>query len=259
MIKQSLLIPLFFLACQGLALAETVSFESGPEKVSLFELYTSEGCSSCPPADQWFASLKDSPDLWQRVVPVAFHVDYWNNLGWKDPFSSLEFTLRQRDYAETWKTMNIYTPMIVRDGAEFPGWIQGRLLQEEPRKNTGILRVERSGPAEFTVTFAPPKEMLNRPDWIVNAALLGFGVPSHVTAGENAGRDFRHDFTVLAFARKKSALQEGEVKAAFVLKAQPNVHTAQLGVAAWVQLLEEEEPLQAVGGLLPRETGSRQS
>src|SRR6266581_5068954 len=74
------------------------TFESGEARTMLVELFTSEGCSSCPPADAWISQLKESPDLWKKIVPVAFHVDYWNNLGWRDRFAKPEFTARQRRY-----------------------------------------------------------------------------------------------------------------------------------------------------------------
>ena len=64
--------------------SEPLVFESGEARTMLVELFTSEGCSSCPPADAWISQLKESPDLWKKIVPVAFHVDYWNNLGWRD-------------------------------------------------------------------------------------------------------------------------------------------------------------------------------
>ena len=62
-------------------------FNSGPEQNQVLELFTSEGCSSCPPIDRWLGTLKNSPDLWHQIIPVAFHVDYWNSLSWKDRFS----------------------------------------------------------------------------------------------------------------------------------------------------------------------------
>src|SRR5436309_15974793 len=67
-------------------------FESGPQKVRLIELFTSEGCSSCPPAEAWLSKLKSDPRLWKDFVPLAFHVDYWDHLGWRDPFASKEWT-----------------------------------------------------------------------------------------------------------------------------------------------------------------------
>ena len=103
--------------------AEPLRFASGPSQVALVELYTSEGCSSCPPADAWLAALRDKPGLWSESVPVAFHVDYWNGLGWKDRLSSRASTDRQYAYAEAWGNRSVYTPCFVRNGAEWrPRW-----------------------------------------------------------------------------------------------------------------------------------------
>jgi hypothetical protein len=75
------------------------TFESGEVQNSLIELFTSEGCSSCPPAEKWISALKSNQDLWKKTVPVAFHVDYWDRLGWRDRFAKPEFTSRQQHYA----------------------------------------------------------------------------------------------------------------------------------------------------------------
>src|SRR6266704_4673726 len=77
----------------------SLTFQSSGEQVALLELYTSEGCSSCPPAETWLSRLKESPGLWKDFVPVAFHVDYWDYLGWRDPWSSKTFIYRQHAYA----------------------------------------------------------------------------------------------------------------------------------------------------------------
>ena len=79
--------------------AAPIQFQSPERQVALVELYTSEGCSSCPPAESWLSGLKEKPGLWSEFVPVAFHVDYWNYLGWRDKWSSKEYSDRQRDYA----------------------------------------------------------------------------------------------------------------------------------------------------------------
>src|ERR1700758_1185011 len=88
---------------------ETI-FESGVVQTTLIELFTSEGCSSCPRAEKWLSGLKSNPDLWKRTIPVAFHVDYWDHLGWRDRFSKLEFTERQQYYAAAWRNDSVYTP-----------------------------------------------------------------------------------------------------------------------------------------------------
>src|SRR3954471_14035949 len=98
--------------------AEEIVFESKPAQTHLIELFTSEGCSSCPPAEAWLSKLKSDPGLWKAFVPLAFHVDYWDRLGWRDPFASKEWTARQYRYAANWKGESVYTPGFVLDGVE---------------------------------------------------------------------------------------------------------------------------------------------
>src|SRR5579862_6783150 len=88
--------------------AAPIQFQSSERQVALVELYTSEGCSSCPPAEAWLSRLKDKPGLWSEFVPVAFHVEYWDALGWRDKWSSKDYSERQRDYAASWGSDNIY-------------------------------------------------------------------------------------------------------------------------------------------------------
>ena len=79
--------------------ADAVAFESSTEQVGLLELYTSEGCSSCPPADEWLSQLKENPGVWSQFIPIALHVDYWDYIGWKDRYASPSHAQRQRQYA----------------------------------------------------------------------------------------------------------------------------------------------------------------
>ncbi|MBV9391233.1 MAG: DUF1223 domain-containing protein, partial [Verrucomicrobia bacterium] len=103
-------------------------FESGPDKVVLVELFTSEGCSSCPPAEAWLNHLTNDARLWRKVVPVSFHVDYWDSLGWKDPLAKKQFTIRQQQYAEAWRISSVYTPGFAINGEEWKGWFDGESL-----------------------------------------------------------------------------------------------------------------------------------
>ncbi len=82
----------------SLSVARETRFESGPAQTALVELYTSEGCSSCPPADHYLSGLARDPGLWKQFVPVAFHVDYWDQLGWTDRLASAQYSDRQRSY-----------------------------------------------------------------------------------------------------------------------------------------------------------------
>ena len=94
---------------------------SGPKRIPLIELFSSEGCSSCPPAEKRMAELQNAKGLWTEFVPLSFHVDYWDALGWKDALASPLFTLRQRTYAQEWNSPTVYTPAFVVDGKEYRG------------------------------------------------------------------------------------------------------------------------------------------
>jgi hypothetical protein len=98
-VKRILAIAALALVALGTTQVGAQTFQSGPARVGLLELYTSEGCSSCPPAESWLSGLAGNDALWKDVVPVAFHVDYWDYLGWRDVFASSAFSERQRDYA----------------------------------------------------------------------------------------------------------------------------------------------------------------
>src|SRR6059058_108688 len=131
------------------------TFESGDTQNSLIELFTSEGCSSCPPAEKWLSALKSSSDLWKKAVPVAFHVDYWDHLGWRDRFAKPEFTSRQRRYAAAWGGDSVYTPGFVVNGREWRDWFGNRALWRERPATAGNLRVTLSDETHVTAVFTP--------------------------------------------------------------------------------------------------------
>jgi hypothetical protein len=144
--------------------AGEVVFESKPVRAHLIELYTSEGCSSCPPAEEWMSGLKNQPRLWQDIVPVAFHVDYWDRLGWRDPFASKLWTERQGEYSARWKTESVYTPAFVLDGKE---WHYGK-LPEAGAETPGVLKVTgerraRQRVLQLVFRFRPSLRHSHRP------------------------------------------------------------------------------------------------
>ena len=105
-----------------------VSFKSATEQTGMLELYTSEGCSSCPPADSWLSSLKNEDGLWREFIPLAFHVDYWDYIGWKDRFASPKNSNRQRQYARGQSLKTVYTPGFLYNGEEWRGWFIRRFI-----------------------------------------------------------------------------------------------------------------------------------
>jgi hypothetical protein len=219
--------------------AEPVRFTSGPARVSLVELYTSEGCSSCPPAEKWLGKLREAPGLWRDFVPVAFHVDYWNRLGWPDRFSTRGFTERQYAVAAAWGTQSVYTPCFVRDGAEW----RAREVPGSAGANgvkAGALTVNYDG-AILRAEFVPAEGASAA--YELHAAILGGGIVSKVTAGENRGETLKHEFIALA-------LTQGVPGRDLALAVPPVTGVPRHALAVWVTRRGSLVPVQATGGWL---------
>lgn len=238
---------LLLTAAYGPVEAADLHFESGPSQVSLIELYSSEGCSSCPPADRWISGLKEGEGLWKEYVPAAFHVNYWDGLGWKDPFATPESTARQHAYAAHWGEDTVYTPGLVLNGAEWRDW-RGAGRPPQSGKITGVLSVRSGKDGFYTLSYEPsvPGDYFQ-----LHAVLLGFGVTSEVTAGENRGRRLPHDFLVLNWKALRMA-PNGKVYAAQVrLESHPVIKAERYAAAFWVTGADGFTVLQAAGGYLP--------
>jgi hypothetical protein len=220
------------------------TFESGETQTTLIELFTSEGCSSCPPADAWLSKLKNNPDLWKRVVPVAFHVDYWNRLGWPDRFSRPEFTDRQRRYAAGWRIDSVYTPNFVVNGQEWKGWFNNGMLSTRPGK-TGKLRVTINGNSDVAATF----ESAQAEPLKLEVALVGANLESDVKRGENSGRKLRHDFVVLDLIQTDMTKESSHWTGSIALPKQSGDEKPS-ALAAWIS--EKGVPIQATGGWFVR-------
>jgi len=213
----------------------------------LLELFTSEGCSSCPAAEDWLAGLRGGPRLWRDYVPVSFHVVYWDNLGWPDRFATKAFTARQYALAASWSSNQVYTPCFVLDGAEWQA--TGARAVPPAIGQAGVLRVEYAGDGTSRVTFNPAGAASDTA-FDVQLALLGGGISSDVRAGENAGHTLRHEFVALALTTV--ALQDGGGgwRAATVLARPAVAGVKDLALAAWVTRHGSLVPVQATGGWL---------
>ena len=227
-----------------IARGDQLRFESGEKRVAFVELFTSEGCSSCPPAERTLSKLTTHPALWKTFVPVAFHVNYWDNLGWKDRLASVEFTQRQHTYASSWRSDTVYTPEFVLNGREWQ-WAGADMLAHESKETPGVLTVSQDDPRNFIVIFASAQPTTG--DLIAHVALLGFGVTSDVARGENAGHKLTHDF--VALSHRESKLQGSPLRAAFKLDENTN-ESQRRALVAWVSLGGDPTPIQATGGWL---------
>ena len=242
-----LLLPAVAMTTQ--TLAEPVRFASGVKQVSLLELYSSEGCSSCPPAEAWINKLKDSPDLWKNFVPLSFHVDYWDSLGWKDHWSSPEFSERQRDYAKLWRAENIYTPEFVLNGQEWRNWFGLRSAPSVSGADAGGLEINSTNGSRWSVSFTPVGGANGK--YEIHAALLAGGIVSEVKAGENRGRTLPHEFAVVDLVQLGMTSSNGVANGKFILNLARHAAGKNLAVTAWVTRAGEMTPLQAAGGWLP--------
>lgn len=160
---------------------------SGLVVPTVVELYTSEGCNSCPPADQWLSSLKGR----SGVVTLAFHVDYWDRLGWKDRFADPAYTLRQREVSQRGGARFVYTPQVIVDGQDYRAW--PALPQGAPKPATVQIGLRQEGDAYIAkVVRGPGAPMRLAAYWV----LTEDGHESNVKAGENAGVTLHHDAVV---------------------------------------------------------------
>jgi hypothetical protein len=189
-------------ACIALALgtlatgatAQSCEVRSGTRPPAVVELYTSEGCSSCPPADRWLSTLQPQ----DGVLALSFHVNYWNHLGWKDPFATPETTARQYRLKEALGGRYVYTPQVVLNGRDHRDW-RGQTagqLPGLPVAGAPSLQLRREGD-EWTATVAALSAPGSNPPSLAGYwAVLQDGLVSKVTKGENAGEQLRHDHVV---------------------------------------------------------------
>ncbi len=153
---------------------------------TIVELYTSEGCSSCPPADQWLSTLKGRPD----VLALAFHVTYWDRLGWPDRFATPEATARQHELARLAGSSQVYTPQVRVGGLDWQVWPK---LPAQAADNGIQVALRREGETVTAQIAATPGSTALRSGYW---AVLEDGHQSAVKAGENAGETLRHDHVV---------------------------------------------------------------
>jgi hypothetical protein len=235
---------LAFLFCvSGTSGLAATRLESGEQQVSLLELYTSEGCSSCPPAEAWISERYAGLIEQRAIVPVAFHVDYWDQLGWKDRFAKAEFTARQQLYSASWRHGSVYTPCFVFNGQEWEGWFRGETPSRGPSIDVGNLEALIDGD-KVDVRFTPIERSK---EYVAFVAPLAMEVSSEVRAGENTGRQLNHDFVARSLVSSKMQSRDSVFRAVLPV----SLDGAQ-AIAVWVTLDHSLAPVQAVGGRLER-------
>jgi hypothetical protein len=206
----------------------------------LVELFTSEGCSSCPPADELLANLaKSQPVAGALVIPLSEHVDYWNHLGWSDPYSSRLFSERQNMYAAAFRNSGVYTPQAVVDGGvELVGSDQDKLqsaIASAARAPKLHVVVARGGAASsLRVRVEPSPSAPKGQGAQVVLAIVESGLQSQVSKGENSGRRLSHT-AVVRKLEVVGVVQDGVFEKEIAVKLDPSWKVENLSAVAFVQ------------------------
>lgn len=245
------------------AMLPTVSYSATVKKcttsskqqtTTLLELYTSEGCSSCPPADSALSKIGKRVDLKGKVVPLSLHVDYWNYLGWKDPFSKTQFTKRQRSYAAIWRSGTIYTPQFILSGTNqrpglfgynFSGQIESR-YKLKPDANITISLQSRPGNRWHLFVKSRLNKAGNYAAKAMYVAVYENGLQEQIVRGENRGRRLSHDHVVRTLYGPVWLNQQGKVAFTKLIGIPAGWNRRSLGVAAFVQDAKTGNVLQAL-------------
>lgn len=221
---------------------------SGTLTRPLVELYTSEGCDSCPPADRWLSATFAGGRA--AAVPLAFHVDYWDRLGWKDRFATAAYTSRQQQSADANGATFVYTPQVLLQGRD-QRWsdarVGERLVAAAAAPARALLDVTAT-PAGRTVQVRATAQVADaalRSGAVINLAFVDSGLVSDVKAGENRGVKLRHDHVVRAFATGGGADARGALlaEATFELPAERG---SMPEIVAFVQRTGDGDVLQAL-------------
>lgn len=213
---------------------------------AIVELFTSQGCSSCPPADRLLTKLAADPRYQGKVIPLSFHVDYWNYIGWTDPYSSQRWSDRQRQYAKAFRSSRIYTPQVVVNGrSECVGSQEKEVvsrvtqaLEQEPAGRVSLALGERTADGHLKVKvgakLAKAAGAGNLDLWV---AVYESELTTPVKSGENASRTLRNDRVVrrLEKALTIPAAAGSEKSTEITLGLDKRWKTQDLGVAAFLQ------------------------
>ena len=238
-----------------LACLEAPAQSSGGRPVVLVELFTSEGCSSCPPAERLLPELVTrAPGV--DVIPLAFHVDYWNYLGWRDRFSSPSYSARQRRYAETGRS-RVFTPQLIIDGtkslvgSDRRGALRAITDAAAKRKSTLAISVRESDhdngrnklSLKITGEAPGPSSSGGRSELLL--AVTEDGLFSEVTGGENSGRRLRQEAVVRRLVPLGRLDPDRPVHTSFTLRLDPEWNPDHLRCVVWIQDADSRRVLAA--------------
>ena len=224
----------------NVAAEQSVKFSSANKQAIMLELFTSQGCSSCPPAEHWLNEFENSNQLWNEIVPIAFHVNYWDRLGWPDPYANHADSTRQYRHQQQGHVRSVYTPGILVNGKEWRGWIRGKDFPKT-EEDAGILSFTANSQI-ISVEYSKISK-----DHVLNVALLGAGIKTEVQSGENRNRILNQEFVALSHHMYAASEDGWEIK----LPKEGSQHAERYALAIWVSSMDDISPIQATGYWIP--------
>ena len=232
---------------------EPCEAHSAAGRVALLELYTSEGCNSCPPAERWISALPARGFTSDRVIPLAFHVDYWDQLGWPDRMAKAQFSTRQHMQAERNRASVVYTPQLLLNGVDYRPWFSdsrfGKRVNELNRMPAAadlLLRQKQSASGlavELDVRLNQPASERLAQTFV---AIAENSLQSAIKAGENEGKLLHHDFVVRELIGPLQANTTGQLHWKSTVALRADWKRPDLSLVAFVQDQRNGEILQAL-------------
>lgn len=248
MIKSITIVLSLVFSLQSLAEApQALTAVSSANRVALLELYTSEGCSSCPPVDKFMSRLKHADISDRQLIPLSFHVTYWDYIGWKDQFGKPQYDERQRKQAIMNSSRNVYTPQLMMDGGDYRRYSSFYTDIERINSQAAAYKLRLTVITQadsLAVELSISDSMDDRDKVVAYIALYEHDLTSDVTDGENEGERLHHDYVVR------------ELKGPYVIKQDQSVFNTAFansdykiensGIVAFIQKPKSSEVLQAV-------------
>jgi hypothetical protein len=238
--------------------AETRTVNSPDNRVAVLELYTSEGCSSCPPADAFVSSLKQAGISPGQLIPLTYHVTYWDYIGWKDPYAKPQFDQRQRSQARRQSLSSVYTPQFTMSGSDYRRYATfdkdvTELVKQVPVIDL-LLSVRKTGSRLLldlaaSVNEASAKGTADAPVGLY-FAILESNLSNQVEDGENEGRLLHHDYVVRElygpYLRQTDESPGTQYRTQLTVELKPEWKAQDLHVVAFAEHMDTGEILQAV-------------
>jgi hypothetical protein len=240
------------ISLQAFADSRDCEARSPPNRVAVLELYTSEGCNSCPPADHWVSALAARGFTPDRVIPLAFHVDYWDQLGWPDRMAKAQFSIRQRVQAARNRANFVYTPQLLLNGADYQqaagdSGFGDRVAAINRLPVVAELRLrQRTAQAHVEVELEMSLARVASAGAQTFFAITENRLQSAIQAGENRGKLLHHDFVVRQLSGPLPQGEAGRVHWKAAVTLGPQWKRPDLSLVAFVQDEHNGEILQAM-------------